>query len=255
MSQASFWRKQLNNLLESSYKTKFQSRIFQSVFPYRFLLLGLGAIACLFLWNWKLVLATVAGVGLMLLVYLLQGWNWQVYWWSWRRFFTGSNRKLTIAVGSGGIAAFTTYLAASLWANSSNRWLATSNILQGFGTLITLVLLLWHVLTHQTRRDDIQFEDLTTDLTAKEPLKQLIAVRQLTQLVSNNRLSKGERDRLLEYFRLMLSQEQEPVIRNAILHSLQMWETQELKEKEDRPLKMPISLKTSLKKSKYYTNQ
>ena len=251
MSQASFWRKQLNYLISSSCKTKFQSRVFQSLFPYRFFLLGLGAIGCLCLWNWKLVLATVAGVGLMLLVYLLQGWNWQVYWWSWRRFFTGSNRQLTIAVGSGGIAAFTTYLAASLWANSENRWLATSSILQGFGTLITLVLLLWHVLTNKARRDETQFEDLTADLTAKEPLKRLIAVRQLTRLVSNSGLSKGERNQLLEYFRLMLSQEQETVIRNAILHSLQIWDTQELKGKDNQLLKMPISLKTALKKSKY----
>jgi len=173
------------------------------------------------LWNWKLVLATVAGVGLMVLVYLVQGWNWQVHWYHWRRFFTGSNGQLGIAVGSGGIGALSTYIAASIWADSENRWLATSTILQGFGTLIIILLLLWHILTIRANRNEYQFEELLQDLTAQEPLKRLIAVRQLTHLVNNSGLSRHE---LLEYFRLMLSQEQEPVIREAVLHSLQTWD-------------------------------
>ncbi len=220
MSQASFWRKQLNYLIRGARGTKFQSRFFQSVAPYRFLLLSLTGIVTMILWNWKLVLATVAGVGLMVLVYLMQGWNWQVYWYHWRRFLTGSNRQLGIAVGSGGIGALSTYIAASIWADSENRWLATSTILQGFGTLIIILLLLWHIFTIRANRDEYQFEELLQDLTAQEPLKRLIAVRQLTHLVNNSGLSRHE---LLEYFRLMLSQEQEPVVREAVLHSLQTW--------------------------------
>lgn len=221
MSQASIWRKQLNYLIRGARGTKFQSRFFQSVAPYRFFLLSLAGIVTMILWNWKLVLATVAGVGLMVLVYLVQGWNWQVYWYHWRRFLTGSNRQLGIAVGSGGIGALSTYIAASIWADSENRWLATSTILQGFGTLIIILLLLWHILTIRANRDEYQLEELLQDLTAQEPLKRLIAVRQLTHLVNNSGLSRHE---LLEYFRLMLSQEQEPVIREAVLHSLQTWD-------------------------------
>ena len=160
----------------------------------------------------------------MVLVYLVQEWNWQVYWYHWRRFFTGSNGQLGIAVGSGGIGALSTYIAASIWADSENRWLATSTILQGFGTLIIILLLLWHIVTIRANRDEYQLEELLQDLTAQEPLKRLIAVRQLTHLGSSSRLSQGDRHELLEYFRLMLSQEQEPVIREAVLHSLQTWD-------------------------------
>lgn len=162
----------------------------------------------------------------MVLVYLVQGGNWQVHWYHWRRFLTGSNRQLGIAVGSGGIGALSTYIAASIWADSENRWLATSTILQGFGTLIIILLLLWHILTIRANRDEYQLEELLQDLTAQEPLKRLIAVRQLTHLVNNSGLSRHE---LLEYFRLMLSQEQEPVIREAVLDGLQTWEDAQLR--------------------------
>ncbi len=196
-------------------------------------------------WNWKLLLATSAGILLMLLVYAMQGWNWQVYWSNWRRFFTGSNRQLTVAVGSGGLAALSTYLAASIWVDSENRWIAAGTILQGFGTLLTLILLLWHAIADRLNRDEAKFEQLLKDLADAAPLKRLIAVRQLAHLVNHSRLSNGYRHQLVEYFRLMLSVEQEPAIRDAVLESLQNWDITQLKNQDNQPLQFPLNLKPS----------
>ena len=196
-------------------------------------------------WNWKLLLATSAGIFLMLLVYAMQGWNWQVYWSNWRRFFTGSNRQLTVAVGSGGLAALSTYLAASIWVDSENRWIAVGTILQGFGTLLTLILLLWQAIADRPNRDEAKFEQLLKDLADAAPLKRLIAVRQLAHLVSHSRLSNGYRHQLVEYFRLVLSVEQEPAIRDAVLESLQKWEPNQLKNQDNQPLQFPLNLKHS----------
>jgi hypothetical protein len=91
-------------------------------------------------WNWKLVMATAAGMGSMGLVYLALGENWQRYWLLWQGFFKGSQGKLTLAVGSGSLAALSTYIAAELWADTDNRWLATGMIAEGVGTLLTLGL-------------------------------------------------------------------------------------------------------------------
>ncbi len=196
-------------------------------------------------WNWKLLLATSAGIFLMLLVYAMQGWNWQVYWSNWRWFFTGSNRQLTVAVGSGGLAALSTYLAASIWVDSENRWIAVGTILQGFGTLLTLILLLWQAIADRPNRDEAKFEQLLKDLADAAPLKRLIAVRQLAHLVSHSRLSNGYRHQLVEYFRLMLSVEQEPAIRDAVLESLQKWEPNQPKNQDNQPLQFPLNLKHS----------
>jgi hypothetical protein len=168
-------------------------------------------------WNWKLLLATVAGVSLMLGVYLLQGYNWQGYWLDLQRFWQGSHRKLTIAVGSGGIGAIMTYLAAAIWSNAENRWLATGAILQGLATMLTLGLLAWQAIASPHYRDSEKFAQLLQDLTETEPLKRLIAVRRLTHFAEKTRLNATEIEQLRQYFRLMLSQETQAIICEAIL--------------------------------------
>jgi hypothetical protein len=186
----------------------------------RWLLLGLGMVLMV-AWNWKLVLATSSGVTFMLLVYLIQGWNWQTYWLHWRQFLRGSSGKLTVAVGSGSIAALSTYVATSIWADSENRWLATGTILQGLGTLLTLGLLAWNFFSHQEQQGEEQFEQWVNDLTDVNPLKRLIAVRCLNNLSKKGHLSSIHQQQLGEYLSLMLIQEQEIRVKEAILESLE----------------------------------
>lgn len=255
MSRASFWWKQIIQLFPVSPKTKFHSRLLHSLTRLRWKkssswLIGVVAIVAMLLWNWKLFLATFAGISLMLLVYLMQGWNWQKYLSAWEKFFTGSNRHLTLAVGSGSIGALSTYMAATIWADSENRWLATGSIFQGLASVFTLILLIWHIFTDRTKRDETKFEQLLTDLSAVEPLKRLIAVRQLTRLANNNKSSQKDRDRLAEYFLLMLSSEQEPIVREALLETLQAWNillkiknNSPIYSEKSKPLQIPISVK------------
>jgi len=55
-----------------------------------------------------------------------------VRWSDIRRFLNGSNRQLTLAAVSGGIATLSTYMAASIWIDYS-PWIAAGAILQGLG--------------------------------------------------------------------------------------------------------------------------
>jgi hypothetical protein len=243
VTQASHWWKQIRywiqDLLIDLPLTRKQIRKMS-----RWLLISF-ATSTMLLWNWKLVLATVSGVGLMLFIYFIQGWNWQAYLSHWRKFFTGSGGKLTIAVGSGGFAALSTYIAASIWADSENRWLATGTILQGFGTLLTLLLLGWHIVGDRSQQDEAKFEQLLSDLTASEPLKRLIAVRQLANLMAKPRLRLVYEQQLVEYFCLLLSKEQEPTIREAVLKSLQKLGRELPKHQSDRALQIPLDLQRS----------
>jgi hypothetical protein len=212
------------------------------------LLLTSLALTAMLAWNWKLVLATGSGVGLMLLVYSLQAWNWRAILSYWRQFFSGSHGKLATAVGSGGFAALGTYIAASLWADSENRWLALGSILQGLGTLLTIVLLIWHSLADRHWREDVKFERSLHDLTATEALKRLIAVQRLANLYNKSFLDRNEREQLVEYFCLMLTTEKDNTVRDAIWKSLQAWGLNLPKSHCDRPLQIPLDLQPSIKR-------
>lgn len=253
MTQASYWWKHVRcwihnlsiDLIEGQLIPTLSRKEIRKMS--RWLLISFGT-STMLLWNWKLVLATVSGVGLMLLVYFIQGWNWQAYLSHWRKFFTGSGGKLTVAVGSGGFAALSTYIAASIWADSENRWLATGTILQGFGTLLTLLLLGWHIIGDRSGQDETKFEQLLLDLTATDPLKRLIAVRQLSNLMSKPRLRQVYEQQLVEYFCLLLSKEQEPIIREAVLKSLQKWGKELPRHQSDRVSQIPLDLQRSSKR-------
>ena len=201
------------------------------------LLLLLGIIL-LWWWNWKLLLATSVGIMLMLVVYTFKKQHWQRFYRRWQGLFTGYNRRLALAVGSGSMGAFVTYMTASIWADSENRWLATGSILQGLGTLITLFLLGWHL--NRDRRGETKFEKVLLELTTVDPLKRLIAIRQLTRLAQKNRLSREQNLHLAECFHLMLSQPQEDPIREALLDSLESFGF--TSQPEENSLKIPLKL-------------
>jgi hypothetical protein len=211
-------------------------------------MLALTVVVAMLLWNWQLLLATGTGVLVMLLVYLMHDWDWQVHLSSLRQFFSGSNRELelSLAIGSGGIAAFSTYLAISIWADSNSPWIAAGAILQGFGTLATLILLVWQIINRAANRDEANLNRIVTELTHADPLKRLIAVRQLTRLMEKQRLEPSQRRTVTECFRLMLSQEQEPVVRDAVFGGLQVLEDAGLLRKDVGVPRADISLTKEL---------
>lgn len=204
------------------------------------------AIFVMLAWNWKLVFSTGSGIGLMWLVYAGLDWNWRQSWTRWQPFFKGSHGKLILAVGSGGIAAISTYLMASIWAATENRWLATGSILQGIATVSTLGLVLWQMLTTNERNDKTKFDTWLFELTAQDSLKRLIAIRQLTNLVTQGDLPISYQQQLNEYFRLMLTKETDETVRDALFTSLGTSNTQPPLESQRPPLQIPVTVKRSL---------
>jgi hypothetical protein len=202
--------------------------------------------ALLWWMNWKLFLATTVGIGLMSLGYLLQNPHWQRYYQKWRNFLVGSNRQLVLAVVAGSSGAFCTYLAASVWADADNQWLATGSILQGAASLTTLLLLLWSLRGKKASSLEAKLDRLLADLTHSDRLKRLIAIRQLTRLLITNRLSAEHYHQSIEYFHLMLSEPQPQIIRNALLESLDILATEQATIKPT-PIKIPLQLQRSRK--------
>lgn len=256
MSKTSFWWKSFCYGIEDLLDAILQQRVWQLLDgitpPSRHQLrkisnwlIFLFAIILMWLWNWKLLLATSIGIGVMFFVYLLPSRQWHTYWLKWQKFVKGSNRRLFLSVSGGGMAAFSSYMAASIWAESENRWLATAMIWQCFGTLATLGLLFWNFNRDRLDRNQNKFEQILSDLTDRDSLKRLIAVRKLTRLVSQNKLENEYRYQVIESFRLMLSQEQEAIVREAILDSLQVWDVRELNLQQSQSVPLSLTLKSS----------
>ncbi len=188
-------------------------------------LLGfLTIIIAMLLWNWKLLMASAVGIGMMVLVYSMDRWNWQKNWCEIRQFFRSPHSRLTIAVTSGGIACVITYMAAAIWVDSSSHWIAAGAILQAMGTLITLILLAWQLVNFYGTREENYVDKLLCNLTATDPLKRLLAVRKLTKLSFRKRLGSEVQLHITDCLRLLLSQEKETVVHQAALEALQTLE-------------------------------
>ncbi len=244
MAQASFWRKQLNTMLSPSsrrYKTRPLRSVNRSgLGSLLLLLLGLVLVFTMLLWHWQLLLATITGIGVMTLLYFAQEWDWQHKWRSWQRFLKGFNRQLLVAVGGGGFAATGIYLATAIWSDSESPGIAIATILQGCVTFLTLTLVLFQV-GNRPERSEGNLEQQLQSLTHNEPLQRLMAVRQLTRWASRRGLSSTHRQQIVEYFRLMLTQEKETIIQDALWESLQTIDKIQLipQPRPSQPLQVP----------------
>jgi hypothetical protein len=178
------------------------------------------ALISLWWWNWQLLVAASVGIGLMWLTYQIPLKQWRKLWEKIISSLTGSNRKLVFAVLSGSLGGFITYMITAIWADSENHWLATASILQGFGTLITLILLGWQINRDKSDRYEAKFEQLVADLTAADSLKRFMAIRQLTNLGHKKALNREQRQQSIEYFYFMLAQSPETSIQEALYDSL-----------------------------------
>lgn len=192
-------------------------------------------------WNWKLPIATGSGILAMLLVYRWQTREWQKQLTELRKSLGGSSQSLTLAVAAGAIVAPGTYLAFALWANTSNHWLALTLILQGIGTLAILSLLIWQVMQHRAQQIQQAVDPALQDLTHPDPMKRLIAVRQLTRHWMQMPPDSLQRSTITDCFQLLLSREQEPLVRNAVLDSLNTISSFPCLRQGRSPLTMPPS--------------
>ncbi|WP_227788818.1 MULTISPECIES: armadillo-type fold-containing protein [unclassified Nodularia (in: cyanobacteria)] len=229
MVKASFsWQQRINQIPHWSL-LKFKSgspkqRTFKPLSGPGGILGFLTIIVAMLLWNWKLLLALLVGVGVMLLVYSMQKWNWQLRLSQMWRFLNSPNCRLALAVGSGGIATLSTYMAAAIWVDSKSSWIAAGTIVQGLGTLLTLILLMWQIVSFYGNQEQNKLDQLFVNLTQPDPLKRLIAIRQLTKIITSQGVDSQVQEEVVQCLRLLLSQEQETVIRDAALDSLQALE-------------------------------
>jgi len=259
VAKASFQWRYFNSLIQALPLAEIKTEALRQ-FPIRrwsgmggWSLVTAGAVGLLY-WNGRLVLATGAGIAVMLLIYLLHDWKLELPWAQLRKFFESCNQPLVLAVAGGGVATLTTYLATSIWMESESHWIASGAILQGAGTLAVLVLLLWQNLSRQASRDRVTYNQWLADLTHTDSLKRLIAVRQLTASVPDRENDLVRRREVADYFRLMLNQESEPLIREAVLDGLHLIDRVQSLKQATQPTVDPAAMKRSVARSRKHVH-
>lgn len=247
VAQVSYRQKKFRKSFYSSALAKLERRTWHALTSRQSRLLvgwgvGLSCFVGLLLWDAKLVLATSLGIGTMWGLYWLQGWDWPTIEAKLMAFFFQSReRRLIMAIAGGGLATLGTYLAASVWLNTENRWMATGIIFQGFGTISILGLLGWQLLTRPLKNAESQFNQLVLQLNDRDPLRRLILVRQLTRLTLKLNQSDYSQQ-LWDYFQKMLSQESDAMVRESLLEGLHQLMPQSPVIENASPLQVPLRL-------------
>lgn len=163
----------------------------------------------LLLSDWQLGSAAAAGGAVVWLVYRTEPRHWQaldrqIQGWL-RELNRGENGKLTLALVGGGAAMLSTYVAAAVLGESTG-WLGAATVLQGFGTLGALALLVRHWFGQPTIEHDRLFHRAIERLSDRDPLSQLAAARQLGHLADRGHLDATQTRTAADCVRLLLQQ-------------------------------------------------
>ncbi len=177
--------------------------------------IGAGA-ALLLTWNGRLVAATGAGLGTMWLAYSLRDASWRAAITEVVNALEGIDRRITLSILAGAGATFGTYTTLSIWLESQNHWLATGMILQGTVTMGAIGVLLWQKLQPSPQKSGLL--QYIQDLTEADPLKRLIAVRQINQMFKQHPAQQAE---IMEFYQVLLTREPDRLVQTALMDGLQ----------------------------------
>jgi hypothetical protein len=138
-------------------------------------------------------------------------------------------------------------MASAIWVDSPSPWLAAGAIIQGIGTLLTLILLVWQIFNFQGSQQEDYLDKLLSDLTETDTLKRLIAVGKLNRFIARQRLDTALQQDVIKCLQIFLSQEQEVIIREAALDCLQNLNGLQVLKPINTKVFTPISVKAKTK--------
>jgi hypothetical protein len=200
----------------------------------------------LMLWHPDLLLATLAGSGTMLGVYLMATSGTTIDWVAVSRLGDRLRQPVLLAIGTGAIVSLLVYVSLAVWGATENHWVASGLIAQGVATLAVLVLLVWQTLNRLTGRDRVELTPMLLQVADENGLKRMIAIRQIGQWLEQRRLDRAERKSVAACVQYLLGRETDGAIREAALDVLQQIQLmQDLREpqsydRSDRPSSTPV---------------
>lgn len=185
-------------------------------------LIAVTGASLLMIWNGLLLCALSVGLGTTLIIQryrtdLTRSWQNASQW------LTRPHSTSAISVGCGLLSLIASYITLLIWQETDSFGLALALLLQGLGLVAVLGLFISHLLKREKQQlTPSRLDSWTHNLTALDPLKRLIAVRQINHYLEVSSVDVARTQELKEYFQLLLKQEPEPSIQNAIVSGLEL---------------------------------
>jgi hypothetical protein len=105
----------------------------------------------------------------------------------------------------------------------------------------------WQLVKTYASEEENDFEQLFLNLTEKDSLKRLVTLRRLTKIIKAQQIDSQLQREITQCLQLLLTREEEPIVREAAFESLQALEPlQPLQSTPISPLK-PLSNKVKAK--------
>ncbi len=178
-------------------------------------------ITSLWLWQWQLLVAIALGSGAMAAIYLFETWPWQKYLEEGYRLWHSRHRRLLLAGMGGSLTVLLSYGAIAFWQSMSNHWLTSVMLIQGLMMSAMFALLFSRHWQYQSPQN--QFEQALENLGDRSSVRRLYAIRQLRQLLQQQRLTGEQRQTLHTFLQLSWQQEREKPLREALLGTLRLY--------------------------------
>jgi hypothetical protein len=188
------------------------------------LMAGLLGVALLWHWQGSLLVAGLLGGGSSITLYrwLRQPRSWRTLARQVQRWSRHPQAPLYLSGAAGLGVLLMSYSALGIWQDLQSPWLALMLLTQEVGILLMLGLAVGLMLMHNEDTSAHPFERCTAGLLHRDAMRRLVAVRQLEQLASQDKLTPQERSQAVDYLRLLIRKETEPLVRKAIRSGLEI---------------------------------
>ncbi|PZD72797.1 hypothetical protein C1752_03232 [Acaryochloris thomasi RCC1774] len=194
----------------------------------------------LLIWNWPLLIALCIGLSIT----ILASRSTHVSLKATQMMRSLLDSPLLLALTTGLLSVVISYSTILIWQDTGQVGIALAILLQGACLLSVLGLLIGQLLKPPAEDADL-YEQWVTQLMTTDPLQRLIAVRRLSRIEV---LTHDRRQELNEYFQLLLAQEPQPQIRDAVLLGLRRLDARTASRTPlPRPSRRDVSPRQSLK--------
>ena len=187
--------------------------------------------------DFKLILATIVFILVMVNSYHLKNLSLNYYLNYLQKFFQRDEQKLVSSVGIAGIISIFTYFSVSIYGELNSPSLALFLITQILFSALGIIFFstkLFCTFNKSKQGSSENFEELVPQLRDKSPLHRLWIINQMIHLWENQRLTTSQVNQLEEYLTLLKNIEVEPVILAKIDHSLK-----KISSLHSQPLNIP----------------
>lgn len=196
--------------------------------------------------DFKLILATIVFVFVMVSSYHLKMRSLHYYLKYLQKFLQRDEQKLISSIGIAGLISIFTYFAVSIYGELNNSSLSFLIITQTLFSILGIIFFskkLFSASEKSQHKTIANFEDLIPQLNDQSPVHRLWVINKMIDLWENQQLTSSQVNQLEEYLTLLKNIEFEPVILDKIDHSLK-----KISDVHSQPLNIPRSHYTTSKK-------